>query len=466
MIEQFFELLNSFEDTLWSYCAFPAIVLVGIYLTFKSRFIQVRCFPETVRNFFSLLCKKQESVDENGNKITGIHPIKTFFAGIGGAVGIGNIVGVTTAVQLGGPGAVFWIWITAMIGAIVKYSEVYLGMRHRVLREDGKGYRGGPMYVLAKAFQGHTWVVKLFCVLLCIYGVEIFQFSVMTASISENFGFSKIYVACLFLALVILAEAGGIARIGSICSTIIPCFIVVYLGMGFYVLASNMSLIPGVIGDVFHYAFTPHAAVGAFVGSTLMMSITQGIRRACYSCDIGVGYASIIHSESASQSPAKQASLMLFEVFVDAFLICTMSLVVVLVTGTWTENIDSIYLVQSALAKYFPYMNFFVPLFLFILGYSTVITYFFAGMKTALHLSERYGRPLYYIYSVVALLLFSFVDIAQAAGVMSCVLAMLLALNLAATFRLRHEIGFDIGSEAKEESGLVENILPQMAVAE
>ncbi|MDB6080812.1 MAG: dagA [Chlamydiia bacterium] len=461
MIEQLFDALSQLENILWSYFGFPAILLIGGYLTVQSRFVQIRKFPAIVKTFFSYLFK----TDPNAGS-TGIHPIKAFFAGIGGAVGIGNIVGVATAVQLGGPGAIFWIWVTAMIGALVKYSEVYLGMRHRVEKGTGgeKVYRGGPMYVLARAFKGHPWVVKLFCVLLCIYGVEIFQFSVMTSSISENFGFSKMYVALIFLALVMLAEAGGVARIGSISGTIIPVFIVIYLGMGSYVLISNISAIPTVIADVFRYAFTPHAAIGAFAGSTLMMSITQGIRRACYSCDIGVGYASIIHSESSVQHPAKQASLTIFEVFIDAFVICTMSLIIVLVTGTWTENIDSIYLVQSALSKYFPYMNLFIPVLLFILGYSTVITYFCAGMKTALHLSPRYGRILYYCYSIVALMLFSFVDTTQANGVMSCVLAMLLTLNLAASWRLRHEISFDVVSE--EENAAIDMSSPQMAIAD
>lgn len=451
MWHQFFDILESVENLLWVYCAFPAIIMLGLYLTFKSRGVQIAKFSHVVKTFLTLLTKKD--TDSNA---PGIPPLKAFFACVGGCVGIGNIVGVTTAVQLGGPGALFWVWITAIIGSLIKYAEVYLGMRFRVPSEKGQGYRGGPMYFLAKAFT-QSWVLKLFCVLLCLYGVEIYQFSVMTSSISENFGFSKPYVALTLLALVLIAEAGGVRRIGAISSVVIPAFIVVYLGMGCYVLCASVSQIPAVITEIFSSAFTPHAAVGAFAGGSLMLTISQGIRRSCYSSDIGVGYASIIHSESSTQDPARQASLAIFEVFLDIFVICTMSIVLVLVTGSWTQDIDSMYLVQTALSNFFPYMNLFIPFLLFLLGYSTVNTYFCAGMKTAVFLSPRFGRPLYYLYAVGSLLLFSFVDTAQANTVMMCVLALLLGINLAAIWRLRAEIRFDFAP--KEEPATLQQVV-------
>ncbi len=446
-------MLEFIEDILWVYFAYPAILATGLYFTFSSRFVQFRSFGSIVRNFFSMFRKDIQEKSPQGESQAGIHPLKAFFASIGGCVGIGNIVGVTTAVQLGGPGALFWIWVAALIGSLAKYAEVFLGMRYRV--KTSQGYRGGPMYVLTAAFGGSrgearlgSWLVKAFCILMCIYGVEIFQFSVMTSSVAENYGIAKPIVALVFLALVIAAECGGLKRIGTICSTIIPLFIALYIGMGSYVLVQCASAIPSVIGDVFRYAFTSHAAVGAFTGGSLMLAMSQGIKRACYSLDVGVGYASIIHSESTEEVPAKQAALTIFEVFLDTFIICTMSIVLVLVTGTWTHNIDAIYLVQSALASYFPYMHFFIPLFLFLLGYSTIIAYFCAGMKTALFLSPKRGRLFYYVYAVTALIGFSFADTEQAASVMMIVLALLLAMNLAAAWKLRHEVHFRLEDEA------------------
>jgi AGCS family alanine or glycine:cation symporter len=433
-----FSYLASFEDFIWSYFCLPAILLVGLYFTLKSRAVQLRRLPTVVKTFFGFLLNKSEE----GCSRTGVHPIKTFFACIGGCVGIGNIVGITTAVQIGGPGAIFWMWIAAIIGSLVKYSEVFLGVNNRV--KVGDGYRGGPMYVLRKAF-GKKWIGALFCLLMCVYGVEVFQFSVVTSSVSANFGIAKPLVVIAFLGLIVFAEWGGVNRVGSICATIIPFFITCYIGMGLWIVFANITLLPHVFADIFHYAFTAHAATGAFCGSALILTMTQGIRRACYCCDIGVGYASIMHSESRVQSPSKQASLVIFDVFLDTFVICTMSSVIVLVTGTWTQDIDALFLVQNALAAYFPYMNIFIPLLLTLIGYSVIIAYFCAGMKAALFLSERHGRKLYYLYSGLILVLVSFVDTSVAYSVMSCVLALLLTLNLSGLFRLRREVDFGFG---------------------
>jgi AGCS family alanine or glycine:cation symporter len=438
-----FEYLDIFENFAWSYVGFPAIMAMGVYLGYISGLVQIRKIGVIFRHFLSIFRS-----DGGGGR--GGPPIKTFFACIAGSVGIGNIVGITTAVQVGGPGALFWIWCVAIIGSVIKYAEVYLGMKTRIV-VDGT-YRGGPMYIFKKAFSGSkvfsgSWISKLFCVLMCLYGVEIYQFSVMTSSISHNFELSKPLVAAVLLGLVIFAELGGVKRIGTICSATIPVFIVIYLSMGLYVLISCIDVLPSVFVDVFRYACTPCAAVGGFAGSSIILAISSGMKRACYSSDIGVGYASIIHSESSVKNPVKQASLTIMEVFLDIFVICTMSIVLVLATGTWSmPGIDSLYLVQTSLSMYFPYMHYFMPFFLFLLGYNTIMTYFCAGMKAVEHLFPKRGRMLYYIYSATALLTFSFVDTSQAITVMSIVLVLLLILNLSAIWRLRKELSFDIAS--------------------
>jgi len=437
MLEQLFDHLDKIDNFLWQYIGFPAILLVGLYLSYRSRLVQIRRFPEVCKVFLGFLRQRDRS-DEMGSR--GVHPITAFFAGLGGCVGIGNVVAITTAVQIGGPGAIFWMWITAIIGSLVKYSEVFLGIRFRVPTK-GNSFTGGPMYYLSKAFK--PWASYAFCILMCLYGVEIFQFSVVTNSISHNFGFDKTLVTLALLAMVVLAELGGVQRIGKICSMIIPVFIVLYLGMGLYVLCTLAAEIPQMVSTIFYSAFNPHAAVGSFVGSSLLICISQGIRRGCYSSDIGVGYASIIHSASCVKKPSEQAALVIFEVFFDTFFICTMSVLLVLITGTWKEDILPMHLVQVALSNFFPYMDVFMAFFLFLLGYTTVITYFCAGVKTAQHIGPKYGRALYYGYAVIVLFIFSFVETTQALILMSIVQAMLLALNLAGIVRLRKEIHFD-----------------------
>lgn len=443
MLDYLVDFIYFFENILWGYLGAPIVLLAGIFLTFQSNFAQIRKLPTIVVNFLSMF---------NGNVANqkGISPLKTFFASIGGGVGVGNVVGVCTAVQIGGPGALFWIWITALLGAVVKYGEVYLGMLYRV--SDGKGgYSGGPMYYLRQAVD-KPWISGLVCVLLCLYGVEIFQFSVVTHSISENLDLNYYAVAAMFLMMILYAGSGGVSRVGKISSLLIPVFVFIYAGMGIWVLSDNIGQLPSVFQQVLLSALSGHAAVGGFAGSTLMLTMSHGIRRGCYTGDVGIGYASVIHSESSTEIPEKQASLVIFEIFMDTFLICTTSVMLVLVTGVWQEPLEGTMLVQTALGKYFPYMHFFMPFFLFLVGYATINAYFCVGLKCAEYLMPRRGRMLYYGYAVVVLTVFSFYETILAQSVMAIVGAFLLLINSLGIFALRKEISYNLDWECSKKA--------------
>lgn len=453
MISTLGERLDLIEHLLWTYFGVPIVIGLGLYFSYKSSCFQIRKLPSVFKTFFGYLSFKTAS------GTGGIHPLKAFFAAVGGCVGIGNIVGICTAVQLGGPGALFWIWITALAGMVLKYSEVYLGLRYRV--SDGKGgYNGGPMYFLQRAFK-NTWLPKLVCLLLCVYGVEVYQFSVISSSITGNLGVDPYLVTALLLGLVMFAGSGGVKRVGNISSKSLPLFVFVYVSMGAWVLLNHLDVLPSVINQVFVSAFTGHAAAGGFVGAGIMATMSYGIRRGCYTGDIGVGYASVIHSESSVQIPEKQASLAIFDIFLDTFIVCTTSLFLILATGVWQEPVEAGMMVQMALGQYFPYMHFFMPLFLFMLGYNTINAYFCVGLKCADHLAPRYGRKLYYLYAVSVLLLFSFTGTEQAQTVMAIAGVLLLIINGAGIFILRHEISFDPQSENREEEPA--HLLPEVS---
>lgn len=438
MIEQFFDVLASFEDFIWAYFGFPAMMFLGIYLSFKSGFIQLRKFPSVIKNFAGML-----NVQECSTR--GVHPLKAFFACVGGCVGVGNIVSICTAIQVGGPGALFWIWVTAIFGMILKYSEVYLGIKTRVPNEEG-GYNGGPMYYLKRIFK-KPYIPTLSALLLCIYGVEIFQFNLVVQSVSINWKISPYLVTAVLLSLVLFAGKGGVRRVGNISSAIIPLFVVMYIAMGGWILLQNISQIPVLLGTVIKSAFSGHAALGGFVGSSLLITISQGIRRGCYTGDVGVGYASVINSETSIQVPEKQASLEFLGIFLDTFLVCTTSIMIILVTGVWKESVDIALLVQHALSQYFPYMSFFIPLFLFLLGYSTINAYFCAGLKCAEYLAPKRGKIIYSIYAAISLVLFSFAGVSNAQSVMAIVGGLLLLINMYAIFKMRDSISFNVEGE-------------------
>jgi alanine or glycine:cation symporter, AGCS family len=438
MLDQIFSFLTLFEDYLWAFIGVPILMFLGIYLSVQSGFFQFRKMPYVFRHFFQLM-----KVREHNER--GVHPLKAFFASVGGCIGVGNIAGICAAVQIGGPGALFWIWITAFAGMMIKYSEVYLGIRYRIPNNSG-GYNGGPMYYLQRVFKG-SLVPNLVCVLLCIYGVEVYQFSLVTDSIVVNVGINKYLVIGVLLALVLFAGAGGVRRVGNISSAIIPFFVVLYIGMGFWVLANNIGAIPHVFAQVFASAFTGSAAFGGFAGSTLMMAMSHGVRRGCYTGDLGVGYAAVIHSESNVKVPQEQASLAIMDIVLDTFFVCTTSVMLILVTDVWHQPLSSAMMVQTALAQYFPYMEFFMPLFIFLLGYSTINAYFCVGLKCADFISPLHGRKVYYAYSIVALIFFSFAGVNEAQTIMTISNGLLLMINCYGIFRLRKEISYEIEPE-------------------
>ena len=444
-----FETLTWLDSFFWSYIAFILIVILGCSLTLKARFFQIRAFPSIVKIFFSFL--KKSSSDERG-----VHPLRAFFASVGGMIGIGNVVGIVTAVQMGGPGALFWVWMAALVGTIIKYSEIYLGLKHRVANDQG-GYDGGPMYFLKAAFKNR--LVPIFIsFLLCIYGVEIYQFAVVTDTLSSNFDLNRYGVMGAMLLLILYAGSGGIARLGKICSLIMPFFMSLYLSMSFFVIFQELSILPGILKTVFVSAFTGHAAIGGFAGSSMILAIQHGISRAAYSSDIGIGYDSIIQSESNTVEPERQAKLAILGVCIDN-LVCTMSILLVLVSGVWKsiEPIEGSRLVQTALSHYFPYMHIFMPLFIFIVGYTTIIAYFCVGVKCAKFLSPKYGRGIYLTYGVAAWLFFSFFDQTHALLVMSIAGALLLITNLLGIFIMRHQIVFEAEKEPVQlEESLLE----------
>lgn len=435
-------LLHFFDDIFWGYIAFGFILFLGLFLTIKNRFVQLRDLPQITRTFIDFV-----NSEEEGRR--GVHPLKAFFASVGGMIGVGNVCGVVTAVQLGGPGALFWLWIAGVIGSVVKYSEIYLGLKYRVPNAKG-GYDGGPMYFLKAAFKTRA-LPTLVALFLCIYGVEIYQFSVVSDSLSQNWGLNRPLVILGLLGLILFASLGGVNRIGRFCSILMPFFLVTYLLMGLWILFCERLSLPYIFATVFSSAFTGHAAMGGFVGSSMVMAIQHGIARASYSADLGIGYDSIIQSESSATHPERQARLSILGVFIDN-IICTFSILIVLVTGLWQTHpqLESSQVVQEALSRYFPGMDIFMPIFISIVGFTTTIAYFTVGIKCAGFLNARFGPKIYIAYGVLAFVIMAFFDQKNALLVMSLSGAMLLFINLLGIFRLRREISF-VNLHAQQE---------------
>lgn len=439
----FFKSLSYFNDViLWGYVGLGMIISFGLYLSFKARWLQIFQFGKAFNHFIACARNKQclvELVEEE----RGVSPIKLFFATIGGAIGIGNVAGVALAIQIGGPGALVWVLMVALLGMIIKYSEVYLGIKYR-RHTDKNSYEGGPMYFLQKAFPKYPWIASIMAFLLCIYGVEIYMFDVVQHSFEVNFHMDSTIVMLLFLALIFLGVCGGVKRVGSINSVLIPCFVLIYLSMTLWVIYQEIHMLPEVLMMILKSAFTGHAAAGGFAGSTFILTLSKGLASGAYSGDIGIGYASIIHSETKFKDPSQQASLAILGIFLDTFIVCTCTILLVVVTGVWKLNMDSSLLVQEALSHYFPYTGYFMPLCLFVLGYSTITAYFVAGMKCAEFLLPSYGKTLYGLYGTFAFIFFSFVESRYAFMIMNIAGGLLMVINLAGIMKLRKDIVYKV----------------------
>lgn len=434
MVNGIYHFFTNLDTLFWGYIGFSLIMILGVFFSFKTRFFQIRAFPAIFKTFFHFLFQRDRSA-------TGIHPLRAFFASVGGMIGIGSVVGIVTAIQIGGPGALFWVWVAALLGSLIKYSEVFLGLKHRVARASG-GYDGGPMFFLAKAFK-NRFIPYFVATILCLYGIEIYQFSVITSTIEHNWGIDHSFAVIGLLLVVFYAILGGVRRVSKICSSLMPFFMLIYIVMSFWVILNNIPLIPQMLEMVVTSAFTGHAALGGFAGSSALLAIQHGMSRLSYSADLGIGYDSIIHSESSATVPEKQARLAVLGVFLDC-LMCTLSMTLVLLTGVWNSTIPipASELVQTALSYYFPFMNIFMPCFLLILGYTTIIAYACIGMKCAKFLHPKLGVKIYLLYGALAWMLSSFFDQTTALLVMSLAQGCLLLINLTGLFKLRKEVCF------------------------
>lgn len=430
MLAHLFSLFSLLDTLCWGYLAFALVLALGGYLTLQSRFFQLRALPHLFREVVSG-CR-------TASASRGAHPLKIFFTSC-------DLAGIVTALQLGGPGALFWVWCTVLIGSLMKYAEVYLGIKHRVRSESG-GYDGGPMFFLRRAYKS-AWVPRIVALLLCIYGVEIYQFAVVTDAITSSWSWSQPAVLLGLLLLVLYSGGRGIAPVAKICSSLLPLSMLLYLGLALYVIGHHLPEIPAKMLEVLKAAFSGKAAVGGALGSSFVYAIQQGVSRGAYSSDIGIGYESIVQSESQVEEPERQARLTLLGSLLHCC-IYSVTLFLVLVTGVYQlPGLSGSQLVQAALATQLPGVDLWMPFLLFLLGYTTLTAYLFVGMKCARYLHAKWGGPIYLIYAALALPLFSLVGQTQALLVMSLAGSMLLMINLVGIFRLRSELSFKLPGE-------------------
>ena len=337
VIENVNNVLNGF---IWGVPAMVCILGVGLYLSIVTGFIQIRKFGYAIRCTVGRIFRKWEAKDG------AITPFQAVCTALAATVGTGNIAGVAGAIAIGGPGAVFWMWVSALLGMCTKFAEVTLAVRFRE-RNDRGDYVGGPMYYIKNGL-GKRWMCLAYAYALfgvcAVFGTgNATQVNTITAAIDtallnyhviqpENVAICNLAIGIVIAIIVALILLGGIKRIGQVSEKLVPAMALLYIILGLGLIAMRIDQVPAVFASIFRGAFDPAAVTGGVVGS-FFLSMTKGVSRGIFSNEAGLGTGSIAHACADTKKPVKQGMFGIFEVFTDTIVICTLTALVVLLSG-------------------------------------------------------------------------------------------------------------------------------------
>lgn len=375
-------LLGKMSGWLWG---IPLIVLVigsGIILTFVTGFIVYRRFGFIMQNTFAKMFDKTAA--EEG----GITPFQAVATALAATVGTGNVVGVATAITMGGPGAVFWMWLAAILGMTTKFAEVTLAVAYRERNDKGE-FSGGPMYYIKNGL-GANWLGKIFALFgaLAAFGIGcMVQSNSVATAVETQFNVPTWVTGVAVAVLAGIVLIGGIKRIGQVTEKIVPFMAGVYILGALVILAMNASAIPGAFVSIFRDAFTGTAAVGGFAGAAVGGAIRYGVARGVFTNEAGLGSAPIAHAAATTDHPVRQGIWGSFEVFVDTILVCSMTALVLISSGLWTDaSLAGANLTIAAFDQSLPYGSMIVTLALILFPFTTIIGWCYYGEKCAEYL--------------------------------------------------------------------------------
>ncbi len=376
-------LLNSFEALVGKVGAFawgpPMLILLvgtGFWLTISLKGLQ---FRKLWHSLYLALVKRKDEGDEPGD----ITHFQALMTALSATVGTGNIAGVATAIAMGGPGALFWMWITGLVGMATKYSEAVLAVKYRTTDEEGT-MSGGPMYYISRGL-GWKWMGTIFAIFASVAAFGIGNMvqsnsvaDAMEATFNVPFYVTGI-VLMVFTALVIL---GGIKNIGRVTGTLVPVMIVFYMLGALVILVMNITSIPAALALIVKQAFTPTAASGGFLGSSVMLAIRMGVARGVFSNESGLGSAPIAAAAAQTKHPVTQALVSMTQTFIDTIIVCTMTGLVLILTGAWDCGKTGAELTTFAFSKGMPGGAYIVTIGLVLFAYSTILGWSYYGEKS------------------------------------------------------------------------------------
>ena len=329
------EFLDEISSFIWGPAMLVLILGTGIYLTSLLRFMPVR----RIGTAFRLLKRGRRATGQPGE----ITPFQTLMTALAATIGTGNIAGVATAIALGGPGAVFWMWMTALVGMATKYAEAVLAVRYREVDSEGR-YVGGPMYYIRNGLgQNWAWLAALFAIFAALAGFGIgnmVQSNSVTAAITSHFDVPNWLVGAVLASLVFMVIIGGVKRIGGVAQYLVPFMAIAYVIGGLILVALNYQDIPEGLAFIVRSAFTPTAATGGFAGAAIWAGIRFGVARGVFSNEAGLGSAAIAHAAAKTNDPVRQGMIAMLGTFIDTIVVCSMTALVIVTVHVPVEAAD------------------------------------------------------------------------------------------------------------------------------
>ncbi|GAB1419564.1 sodium:alanine symporter family protein [Bacteroidales bacterium] len=398
--------IQLYNDYIGGYLILFLLIPTGIWFAFRLKFLNITKIPHAIR----VVAGKYDTEENAGD----VNHFKALTTALSATVGTGNIVGVAMAVYLGGPGAVFWIWVTGFLGMMLKYAEVTLAQKYRRFNSDGS-VSGGPMYYMEDGLKHKLGkgaralaLVFAFATILCSLGTgNMAQSNSMSDALLTTYHVPVWITGLITTGLILMIIIGGVKRIGEVTARLVPFMAVVYVAATLIVIVAEWNRLPAAFGAIFEGAFTGTAATGGFLGSTIIMTMIWGVRRGLFSNEAGQGSAPIAHAAAKTKYPADEGVVSLLEPFIDTIVICTMTALMIIVTDTWQEGNKGVGMTVDAMNKGLHIFGvdgmggYIISFGLLLFAFSTIISWSYYGSRAAIFLfGEKSVKPYLYVYSL------------------------------------------------------------------
>ena len=357
----------------------PMLILLvgtGFWLTFALRGLQ---FTKLWHALYLALIKRKEDGDEPGD----ITHFQALMTALSATVGTGNIAGVATAIAVGGPGALFWMWVTGLVGMATKYAEAVLAVKYRVVDEKGE-MCGGPMYYISQGLK-MPWLGTVFAVFASVaaFGIgNMVQSNSVADAVEATYSIPHMYSGIILMVCTAAVILGGIKSIGKVTGVLVPIMILFYVAGAMYIIIANIAEVPAALAFIVKQAFNPTAAVGGFAGASIMLAIRMGVARGVFSNESGLGSAPIAAAAAQTKSPITQALVSMTQTFIDTIIVCTMTGLVLILSGLWSNGHTGAELTTMAFAAEMPGGAHVVTIGIILFAYSTILGWSYYGEKS------------------------------------------------------------------------------------